>query len=120
MDNILGKRVLEVRKTLGLSQEAFGAKIGMGRSAISKIEKGENELTEKNIKLICKQFGVSKEWVLTGKGEMRADETSFIEAIMGSLGEIDPMDQEIIKTYLLLDEKYRVLFREFLTQYTKK
>lgn len=120
MDNVLGMRVFEIRKTLGLSQEAFGARIGMGRSAISKIEKGENELTEKNIKLICKQFGVSKKWILTGEGEMRADETSFIDAIIGSLGEIEPMDQEIIKAYLALDEKYRAVFREFLSQYTKK
>lgn len=119
MSNTFGDRVLKIRKTLGLSQEAFGAKIGMGRSAISKIEKGENELTEKNIKLICKQFGISKDWILTGEGEMRGDEMSFLEVIMGGLGEIDPLDQEIIKAYLRLDERYREVFREFLDAFTE-
>lgn len=119
MSNTFGDRVLKIRKTLGLSQEAFGAKIGMGRSAISKIEKGENELTEKNIKLICKQFGISKDWILTGEGEMRGDEMSFLEVIMGGLGEIDPLDQEIIKAYLRLDERYREVFREFLDAFAE-
>jgi len=117
--NEMGKRVAEIRRTLGISQEAFGARLGMGRSAISKIEKGYNELTEKNVKLICKQFGISERWLLTGKGEMRAEEISFIEAIMGSLGEIDPMDQEIIKAYLRLDEKHREAFRAFLIEFIK-
>lgn len=119
MGNEMGKRVAEIRRTLGISQEAFGARLGMGRSAISKIEKGYNELTEKNVKLICKQFGISERWLLTGKGEMRAEEISFIEAIMGSLGEIDPMDQEIIKAYLRLDEKHREAFRAFLIEFIK-
>jgi transcriptional regulator with XRE-family HTH domain len=119
VSNTFGDRVLKIRKTLGLSQEAFGAKIGMGRSAISKIEKGENELTEKNIKLICKQFGISKDWILTGEGEMRGDEMSFLEVIMGGLGEIDPLDQEIIKAYLRLDERYREVFWEFLDAFTE-
>lgn len=116
----MNKRVAVIRKRLGLSQEAFGENLGMGRSAISKIEKGYNELTEKNITLICKQFGISEKWLKTGEGEMRGDETSFIEAMIGSLGNIDPMDQEIIKAYLQLDEKHRAAFRELLGKIKKR
>lgn len=120
MGNEMGKRVAEIRRTLGISQEAFGARLGMGRSAISKIEKGYNELTEKNIKLICKQFGISERWLLTGKGEMRAEETSFIEAVMDSLGDLDPVDQEIIMAYLRLDDRYREAFRAFVMEFIRK
>ena len=44
------ERVKEVRKSLGLTLEKFGNKLGVQKSAISKIEKGENSLTDANIK----------------------------------------------------------------------
>ena len=39
-------RVRILRKTLGLSQESFGEKLGMKKSSISTIEKGTNNLTD--------------------------------------------------------------------------
>lgn len=36
------KRVKELRKTINLILEKFGNKLGVGKSAISKIETGEN------------------------------------------------------------------------------
>ena len=72
----MNKRVAVIRKRLGLSQEAFGENLGMGRSAISKIEKGYNELTEKNITLICKQFGISKSGLILAKE--RCGETKLL------------------------------------------
>lgn len=63
-------RLKELRKTLGLSQEAFGSKLGVQKSAISKIEKGENGLKEQLIKLICVEFNVNESWLKTGEGQM--------------------------------------------------
>ena len=63
-------RLKELRKTLGLSQEAFGSKLGVQKSAISKIEKGENGLKEQLIKLICVEFNVNESWLRTGEGQM--------------------------------------------------
>ena len=40
--------------------------------------------------------------------------------MIGSLGNIDPMDQEIIKAYLQLDEKHRAAFRELLGKIKKR
>ena len=38
--NILGEKISQVRKSKQLSQEALGRMVGMGKSAISKIENG--------------------------------------------------------------------------------
>lgn len=73
-------RLKELRKTLGLSQEAFGSKLGVQKSAISKIEKGENGLKEQLIKLICVEFNVNESWLKTGEGQM-FNELSREEAI---------------------------------------
>lgn len=77
------ERVKEVRKSLGLTLEKFGNKLGVQKSAISKIEKGENSLTEANIKAICREFGVDYIWLTTGEGEM------FVESDDEFLGRID-------------------------------
>ena len=42
-----GERVRIVRKDLSLTLENFGKKLGVGKTAIYKIEKGENSLTDR-------------------------------------------------------------------------
>lgn len=65
-----GERVREIRKCLGLTLEKFGEKLGVGKTAISKIEHEQCSLTDANIKLICREFGVDYIWLTTGEGEM--------------------------------------------------
>ncbi len=63
-------RIKELRKYLHLTQDEFGEKLGIKKSAVSKIEKGENGVTDQMIKLMVKEFGVNKNWIRTGEGEM--------------------------------------------------
>ena len=67
---ILNERVKELRDFLGLTMEKFGERVGVKKSAINKIEKGNNSVTDQMIKSICREFGVSEEWLRTGEGEM--------------------------------------------------
>ena len=77
-----GERVKEIRKSLGLTTEKFGEKLGIQRSAVSKIENGRCALTDANIKAICREFGVDYIWLTTGEGEMFVDsDDGFIEKI---------------------------------------
>ena len=77
-----GERVREVRKTLDLTLEKFGEKLGIQKSAISKIERGDTNLTDTNIKLICREFNVDYIWLTTGEGEMFVDsDDDFMEKI---------------------------------------
>ncbi|MCI6655035.1 MAG: helix-turn-helix domain-containing protein, partial [Clostridium sp.] len=41
-----GERIKEVRKSLGLTLEKFGEKIGVTKVAISNLENGHRNLTE--------------------------------------------------------------------------
>lgn len=76
------ERVKEVRKTLGLTLEKFGDRLGIKKAAISKIEKGENSLTDANIKAICREFSVDYMWLTTGEGEMFVEtDDDFFERI---------------------------------------
>lgn len=66
----MNNRLKELRKDLGLTMEAFGNKIGIGKASISRIEAGSISLTDRNIDIICKEFRVNEEWLRTGEGDM--------------------------------------------------
>ena len=56
-----GQRVRELRKSLDLTLEKFGKKLGVGKTAISKIEHQERNLTEQMLLSICREFNVNEE-----------------------------------------------------------
>lgn len=77
-----GKRVRDVRKTLNLTLEQFGNKVGVTKQTISRIENGINNLTDQMIRSICREFNVDYIWLTTGEGEMFVDtDDDFTEKI---------------------------------------
>ena len=63
-------RIKELRKALQLTQSEFGERLGVGKTAISKIERGDNGTTEQTLRSICREFGASYVWLTTGAGSM--------------------------------------------------
>lgn len=113
----MNERIKELRKTLGLSQEAFADKIGIKGSAVSHLESGRRNITNQNINAICREFGVNEEWLRTGSGDMfekmsRAEKAAqIVGAALGSgdefilntfiaLGQLSPNEWEIIKKFV--------------------
>lgn len=87
-----GERIKDVRNSLGLTLEKFGEKLGVTKTAISRLEKGERSLTEQMTKSICREFSVDYMWLTTGEGEMfvESDDDFFerIDRIMAGENEI--------------------------------
>lgn len=67
---ITNYRVKELRKTLGLTLEKFGERVGVGKTAINKIENGTTNVSGQMFKSICREFNVNEEWLRDGTGEM--------------------------------------------------
>lgn len=63
-----GERVKAIRTEKKMTMEQFGEKLGVQKSAISKIEKGERSLTNQMFLSICREFGVNEVWLRTGEG----------------------------------------------------
>ena len=63
-------RIAILRKTLKLSQRQFSERIGLQRTTITNYEVGRNNPNELARQRICKEFGVRREWLDTGEGEM--------------------------------------------------
>lgn len=54
-----GKRIQELRKDTGLSQEKFALQIGMDRTYFASVEAGRRNISICNIKKIADGLGVS-------------------------------------------------------------
>ena len=96
-----GERIREVRKTLGLTLEKFGEKIGMKKNSVSQIENGKNSVTEQVVKSICREFNVDYIWLTTGDGEMFVDtDDDFIERIDRIMAGEDDARKNLFKALL--------------------
>jgi transcriptional regulator with XRE-family HTH domain len=61
-DDILatfGRRMRQLRTTAGLSQEGFAARCGLDRTYIGGIERGERNVSLRNIEVIASALGIS-------------------------------------------------------------
>jgi len=68
-DDILvrfGKRVRELRLETGLSQEAFAEKCDLDRTYIGSIERGERNLSLRNIEAVARGLGISLAELMRG------------------------------------------------------
>ncbi|MCI4454614.1 MAG: LexA family transcriptional regulator [Thermodesulfobacterium sp.] len=74
----VGRRLRLVRKTLGLTQEEFASRIGLTYKMLGLYENGRYEPSEKVLKLISLTFGVSYEWLKTGKGAMWEEQKAVV------------------------------------------
>lgn len=81
------ERVRELRKSLNLTLEKFGSKLGVGKNAISRIETGKSNITEQMFKSICREFNVNPEWLRNGTGDMflELDEDGIIAGWVGKV-----------------------------------
>ena len=96
-----GERIKDVRNSLGLTLEKFGEKLGVTKTAISRIEKGERSLTELMTKSICREFSVDYMWLTTGEGEMFVEsDDDFFERIDRIMAGENESRKNMIKTLL--------------------
>jgi len=68
-------RIKKIRTSplVNKSQTDFAKSISVSRSAVCKMESGENYPSEQTIHLICTEYNVNEEWLRTGEGEMFID-----------------------------------------------
>lgn len=102
-----GERVLEIRKALGLTMDKFGGKLGVQKSAISKIEKDKVNLSDQMVKLICREYNVNYDWLMDGEGDMFSDLPQTVLDELCSQYELDDLDRFIVELYVGLPKDVR-------------
>ena len=116
-----GERIREVRKTLGLTLEKFGEKIGMKKNSVSQIENGKNSVTEQVVKSICREFNVDYIWLTTGDGEMFIDtDDDFLERIDRIMVGEDDARKNLFKALLEASDEDIASFQRIIDLFASK
>lgn len=115
MCNCLNTRLKAIRKSVLLSQEEFGKKLGITGAAISKIESGNSNVTEQMTLAIIREFDVNEQWLRTGEGEMfliktrdeeiasfigtllKKEDDTFKKRLISALSKLEEPDWEVLE-----------------------
>ena len=113
----INERIKILRKELKISQEEFGKKLNLKKSAISKYEKGINNRTIINI---CREFKVNEEWLRFGEGKIFQEvPESTIKRLIKEYNLNDTQSKLIIE-FLNLNESEREVLAKYITNLSRK
>ena len=102
-----GERVLEIRKSLNMTMDQFGEKLGVQKSAISKIEKGRVNLSDQMAISICREYNVNYDYLINGEGEMFDDLPQTVLDELCAQYDLDDLDRNLVEMYLEMPEQVR-------------
>lgn len=101
---MLGDRIKEIRKGLGLTMKAFGSSLGLSESAISRIESGSANPSDGIVKLICSKYHVDYFWLTEGIGEPFLDDMDAIVDELAAEKGYDAKTVDLVKKLFSLPE----------------
>lgn len=105
----INERVKHIRKSFGLTMEAFGTRLGVTKVAVSMIESGKRNVTDQMFLAICREFNVNPDWLRDGIGEPCKEVTrnkrieGFVEDILAN--EPDGRKTRLVDALASLDEE---------------
>lgn len=115
-----GERVKEIRKALKLTQDKFGEKLGVKKTAISKIEKSEVSLTDQMTRAICREYNVNYDWLMSEEGEMFTDLPQTVLDELCKQYDLDDFDRALVEMYIEFPDTIRKHLKENLLKMLKK
>jgi len=93
------ERVKELRKALGMTQAEFGKRIEVTAGAIYFLEQGINRVNPRIVTVICKAFGVNRNWLVDGRGGMFDEDDATVLSVSFSM--LDDSDKELVKKLIV-------------------
>ena len=116
-------KVKAVRKKLGLSQTAFGERLGVGIGVIKNIEYAYVDPKEPFLTLLCEVFNVNPDWLMHGTGEMFLERDSGDEIARLLTSVMLDDDTSIRRRFILALSKFDgddwATVEKFLDNFTK-
>jgi transcriptional regulator with XRE-family HTH domain len=104
----ISRRIGEIRKTIGLTQEKFAKDLKISRAFASALELNIRTIHERTIKMICFTYGVNENWLKTGKGEMFEKGRDFrLEEVIANFKKLDELLQDYVLKQIRLALEYQ-------------
>ncbi len=106
----MNERIRELRNALGITLEEFGGRLGVTRTAISRLERGNRSVTDQMAVAICREFGVNEQWLRTGEGEMFEQTRETVLDRLAAEYSLDKEQVSVIENFLDLSPQERTAF----------
>jgi hypothetical protein len=106
------ERLKHLRNILNLTTRAFGANINMTGGAITNMEKGTRNITDRTIRDICREYNVNPDWLINGIEPIFEDMTSELD--------IDDDVKQLSKQYSMLSDDDQELVKQMINSLAKK
>lgn len=121
----INDRVKQLRKSLNLTLDKFGERVGVTKTAISNIENGNRGVTEQMFKSICREFNVREEWLRDGIEPVydlsEENGIEYIELLMNGVdSSFRDIILDIIKSYSELNDDNKKTVVRFIKSVMKK
>ena len=110
----MNTRIEELRNILGLSQDKFGEKLGVTRTAVCAWENGRRGISEQTIISICREFNVNRSWLVDGIGDIF---NNLPETILDELAiqfDLSNEEKELVADFCNLSKEQRMIIMSFL------
>ena len=99
---MIGERIKQLRKALGLTQTRFGEIIGLKQNSVALIEAGR-ETSDQTIFAICREFRVSEAWLRNGEGEMFIPSPASVVDELAEEYRLGPEARAMVAQFITLD-----------------
>ncbi len=106
------ERLKFLRGQLDLTTRAFGSAINMSGGAITNMEKGTRNITDRTIRDICREYNVNPEWLINGNEPIFEDVTRELD--------IDDEVRQLTKQYSLLNNEDQELVKKLVNSLAEK
>lgn len=115
----MNERIRELRKSLGLNQTEFGARIGVKQGSVAGYESGIRTPLDTVVTSICREFNVNRLWLETGEGPMLRPEPAadtLAGAIADIIGHDDPLAVAVMTSLAQMPPNWWEAWREKLVE----
>lgn len=88
---MLGPRIASLRQTYGLSQAELAQRLHISTSAIGMYEQGRREPSVDTLIALSREFGVSLDYLLSGRPDTVRDVTALHRLVEDNCGKTQPV-----------------------------
>ena len=105
----IGERIDLLIRTKGVKKVDFAAEIEIDQSYVTKLIKGANAPSKALIENICRKFGVNRDWLENGEGEMFVRRSSAILEQLAQEYNLDGQARRLVENFLSLTPENRAM-----------
>ena len=111
-------RIKLARTTLGKTQAEFAQAINRTQSLFARYENGTNNINDRTIADICREFNVNEQWLRIGEGPMFREQDNLDNMLTADVAKLvrssDEFTKKLIHNYLSLPQEARDEVKKFI------